>query len=329
MIKSVFILNYREYDKSAVKRLHADELFFSIDAPNRILADARKHFKVFLEFKPFESHGNLIKNIFNEKKDLKALCCPTNRNIWKINLERLKEKISYADGVALDFVRFPSFSAEKFFFSCFCKSCRSFAEENGFDFDILKESALNFYRRDFEKSGYWFEFKRFVLKSYLEYFEEEVCAERRAFVFSPSLAYFVGQDYDVFLRYLDKLHPMVYPEGNLGPACIGYEVYHLSILLNIDLQEVYEILGIKMKNLPKSREKLFKNGMPDEIIYHEVKKLNRSAVPIITTLNLPQDIIKRRFEICRKAGFKRFAIFGFSKKDYKNLVKACSEYCSP
>ncbi len=325
MIESAFILNYKDYDKNAIEKLGIKELFFSLDTPESILADACKSFKVFIEFKPFESHRNPVTNVFDEKKDLKVLSCPTNRELWKRNLDNLRGKIKHADGVVLDFVRYPSFSAGNFFFSCFCENCKKFAEEHGYDFNLIKESALSFYRKDFEKSKYWFEFKNFVLKSYLEYFENKISIEKRAFVFSPSLSYFVGQDYDVFLKYLDKLHPMVYPEGSLGPACIGYEAYHLSLLLNIDLQDVYEILGIKISNLPKSRDELFKNGMPDEIIYHEVKKFRQNSVPIITTLNIPHSRIKRRFELCREAGLKRVAIFGFNKKDYGNLVKACSE----
>ena len=323
MIYSVFILDCRDYEER-LRNLGIRELFFGLDTPEDVLARARRHFSVFVEFKPFESHGNFVENIFKERKDLKALCCPTNEVIWEANIKRLKEKLELADGVALDFVRYPSFSAERFFFSCFCGSCRSFAEENGFDFDLVKESASNFYNRNFKGSEYWFEFKRAVLKRYLEYFSGEVDVEKRAFIFSPSLSYFVGQDYDVFSRYVDELHPMIYPEGNLGPACLGYEAYHLSRLLRISLLEVYDLLEIKTGNLPGSREELLAQGLPEEVVYHEVKKLKHEAVPIVTTLNLPPERIKRRIELCRSAGAERVAIFGFNKKERENLVKACS-----
>ncbi len=314
MIKGAFVLNYKALDERIYK-YGFKELFFSLDTPIELLKDMRRKFRIILEFKPFESNGKYITNIYNEKEDLKALSCPTDIENWERNIEKLREKLSYVDAIALDFVRFPSFSNGKFFLSCFCKNCERFAKDLRYDFNILKDSVIKFLKLDLKGASLWFEYRRKVLEEYLKYIKKRINIEVRAFVFTPTLSYFVGQDYKTFLNYLHKLHPMIYPEGNLGPACIGYEIYHFSKLLNIDVSKVYEILNINIPNLPRTREDLYEKGMPNDIIRYEIEKCKIYGMeriePIITCIKITSDELKIRLDKCKEANVKYIHLFGY------------------
>ncbi len=269
-----------DFDRDFLLSKGFDSLVFPFNTPENVLKEAEKDFKVYLEFKPFE--GGILKNVFGERGTVENLGCPSDDDLRRKNLKKL-EDVCY--DVILDFVRFPSPANGMFFYSCFCDSCRRKARKMGFNLKSIEEGVKGYLKGgDVEGLRDWFEFKKEVIRDYVEGY-----GFKRAFFFSPSICFLVGQDYGFRLH---RFHPMLYPE-DLGPACIGYEVKMLEGPLKT---EVVKALG----------------KIDDSLIGREFKKLKAKSEPII----MISDNIKRRIDMLR--GAERVYIFAYSK-DRKNL----------
>jgi hypothetical protein len=199
-----FIIDIRDFGKH--KRILIDvgieDVFLSFSTSNTDITEARREFNVYREFKLFAKQGteHFVENCCGEKKNLLALGCPSNQELWRINLKALEKKLSrtQVDRVVLDFVRFPSFADGDFFYSCFCKECENFARSLSYDLEDLRKSVKEF--REYFKDGEikfsflssWLELKEDIITSYVETFSETILYEHRAFLFPLSLSQFVG-----------------------------------------------------------------------------------------------------------------------------------------
>ena len=271
-----------EFDPEIFLEIGFESLVFPFDTPKDVLKEAEKDFEVFLEFKPFEN--GIVENVFGEKTNLKALGCPSDEKLRSKNLSKL-EDVEYE--VILDFVRFPSPANGDFFYSCFCENCYEKAKELGYDLDGIKRKVKEYLKTDdISLLEDWFNFKREVIKDYLEW-----SGLKSAFFFTPSLSFLVGQSYDFELKCI---HPMIYPEA-VGPACIEYELSYMKGALK---DAVLKNLGVR----------------GDEVIRKEFQKALKSKAKIEPIIMISKNI-KERLEIVKEA--KKVYIFAYSadKKD--------------
>jgi len=268
-----------EFDPEFFLEMGVESLVFPFSTPKDVLKRAEKDFEVFLEFKPFENGA--VENVFGERANLKALGCPSDERLRSKNLSRL-EDVEYE--VVLDFVRFPSPANGDFFYSCFCENCHKKAKELGYALNEIKRMVKEYLKTDdISLLKEWFSFKREVIKDYLEWSGME-----RAFFFTPSLSFLVGQSYDFGISCI---HPMIYPEA-VGPACIGYELSYMKGSLRDVVLENLEVKG-------------------DEVIGKEFERALKSKAEIEPILMISENI-RERLEMVKKA--KKVYIFSYSNE---------------
>jgi len=267
-----------EFDPEFFLEIGVESLVFPFNTPKDILKNAEKDFEVFLEFKPFEN--GVVEDVFGKKANLKALGCPSDDKLRVKNISKL-EDVEYE--VILDFVRFPSPANGDFFYSCFCENCYKKARELGFNLNEIRGNVKEYLKTDdVSMLEDWFNFKKEVIKDYLEWSEL-----KRAFFFTPSLSFLVGQSYDFELKCI---YPMVYPE-DAGPACIGYELSYMKGALKDEI----------LRNIEKKG---------DEIIRKEFEKALKSKAGVEPIIMISENI-KERLKMLKKA--KKVYIFAYSK----------------
>lgn len=337
MSLGAFVLESSEFEEhqDLLREAGIDRLVFPFDTARRILERARQRFRVFLEFKPFA--GGKVENVYSQRKSLDALGCPSDRELRDRNLAKLVGKLAEVevDGVILDFIRFPSPADGNFFYSCFCQACKRAATSLGYDLESIREKVKEFARRkqvgQSELLSQWFDFKKKVISDDVKEFVEAIGEVRKgAFLFSPSIASLAGQDYRELSSLLDVLHPMIYPEGGLGPACLGFEIHAWLANLKAEsasdaLREMYAFLGVQSSDNPRELETLKVKGLPDEIIEKETRKAlqmsPKAAVePIITVVDIPPDGALRRLEFAIQGGAKGGYLFAFTAEYVDNFA---------
>lgn len=202
--------------------------------------------------------------------------CPNEKILWERGFERAigSLKKEGLKGVFSDGARFASFASGEdimSFFTCFCERCEKKAEALGMDFHRMRREAqkaldvLNA-RGDFKEfmsvmDGDWMEFRSRCTEQYFEEMGRRIKEKNRnnkwgAFVFTPSLAPFVGQSQRVG-KSLDIYAPMIYRKYpfDRGPACLDHEWHALLSRLGcVDGIEKYT--GYE---LPESRD-ILKEG---------------------------------------------------------------------
>jgi hypothetical protein len=308
----------------------------------------------------------MVENVFGERKTLDALGCPNDGEVRARNLEALIQRLeeTAVDGVILDFVRFPSPADGPFFWSCFCSDCKKAADALGYDLEESRKeiggmlgegqprhreqrtadpsTALR--RGSGQGSGQggglrtlaWWAFKSAVITEYVREWSKAVSEVKKgAFLFSPSIAFLVGQDYRAMSALLDSLHPMIYPEGSLGPACLGFEIAALADGLGGDtagsqgLQEMYDLLGLANPTNPGDLGSLRAQGLPDEVIREETESAlalssEAKVEPIITVVDIPPPRVVERIRFALDGGAEGVYLFGFAAK-YRQGFAALGE----
>lgn len=270
-----------DFDPDFFLKMGFESIVFPFSTPKSVLKEAEKDFEVFVDFKPFETNGKyFVENLFGEKADLKTLGCPSNEELKEENASKLEE---FEYEVILDFVRFPSPSNGDFFYSCFCRHCNEKANELGYDLEGIRRNLINYLKTDDVKLlESWFEFKRKVIEKYLDWIEA-----KRAFFFTPSLSFLVGQSYEF---ELECIHSMIYPEA-VGPACIEYELSYMRGSLKDLILKKLEVRG-------------------DELIAKEFEKALKFKAKIEPIIMISENI-RERLEMIKKAG--KVYIFAYSK----------------
>lgn len=169
--------------------------------------------------------------------------CPNARAVSGRNLDAafsFAEKCDGLTGIFVDGARSASFASEEgtsSFFGCFCERCMEEMAALGIDAQATQSgiAALMDYlnggdgdipmiRASMES---WFDFRAACVREYMDGFAARAHAaglKAGAFVFAPTLWYYVGQRPDA-LGALDVVSPMLYRAypHETGTACLSHE----------------------------------------------------------------------------------------------------------
>ena len=169
--------------------------------------------------------------------------CPNDTENNQNNMEKALEyakNIPGLTGIYVDGARFASFASTEginSFFGCFCNECMAKMDKMGFNSASIKDGISMLMDhlagidgeipaiRDAVED--WFNFRAACVREYMDNFAEKahkIGLKAAAFVFAPSLWWFVGQRPET-LTNLDIVSPMLYrayPHED-GPACLSHE----------------------------------------------------------------------------------------------------------
>lgn len=192
--------------------------------------------------------------------------CPNHPQVQRRLLERVEEVVSWGvAGVFLDGIRFASpYEGLETFATCTCQWCARAAEELGFHWgDVLAglqataswlqragEAALCAREGWFSPSDLleglralrapaeWLSFRALAIARVVSQVRRALKARAphmrlAAYLFPPSLAPLVGQDYRLLAQDLEVISPMIYRLGD-GPATLPAEMNGLSQMLGLD-----------------------------------------------------------------------------------------------
>lgn len=169
--------------------------------------------------------------------------CPNARTVSDRNMDAafgFAKKLDGLTGIYVDGARFASFASEEgasSFFGCFCTRCMEKMTALGIDAQATKSGVATL--MDYLNGGdgdipairaameSWFDFRAACVRAYMDSFSARAHAvglKAGAFVFAPSLWYFVGQRPDA-LGSLDVVSPMLYRAypHEKGAACLSHE----------------------------------------------------------------------------------------------------------
>ena len=287
--------------------------------------------------------------------------CPNNPEIRKKTIELIREIIKYdIDGIILDGIRFSSpGSGLGAFFTCFCKNCIEKAKEFGIDLIKVRENIrkvleylynidevikiwevspssilYEIYANNLNLLNSWLKFREMSIVEFVREIRNLVKSyniKLGAYVFTPSLAFLVGQNYNELWKYLDVIKPMIYRIGN-GVACLNYEIYALvrELIKYNKLSEekalslVYDFFGIK-EYAPKTLKELLNNGLKPKIMYREAllaKELIRDKIELSPIIMLNEKSIEESVKMMIKAGINSLDFFAFRKESKPYIEKA-------
>ena len=290
--------------------------------------------------------------------------CPNNPEIRRRTLSQIVEIVRGYDvsSILLDGIRFASpGSGLEAFATCFCDECRKKAAEYGYRFEDMKRAVkrmldvfydfrrawevLHAYRfsptslLDFLASDTalldWFKFREHSVMEFIvdvrnaiKSYSEKVGLG--AYVFTPSLAFLVGQNYEELWRYLDYVKPMIYRIGR-GVACLNFELARIAEdLLRWNpwlgeeelLDAVYKFFGHGGEGYPLSISELRETGLPLSslsIEFEAAKRLlaGRSELHPIIMLRDPE--IGEAVKLGVEAGLDGLDFFVF-REDQKDQI---------
>jgi len=295
--------------------------------------------------------------------------CPNNPDIRRRTLGQVSEIVEKHDisSIVLDGIRFASMgSGIEAFATCFCSNCRNKAEEYGYRFEEMKKSvkkmldAFYDFKRAWEvlqayrsspaglldlivgEQGLldWLEFRERCVAEFIVEVRNAIKPYGRktglgAYVFTPSLAFLVGQNYLELWRYLDFVKPMVYRRGR-GVACLNFELAKTAedlLRWNPWLAEeeligvLYRVFGFQGEEYPLSINKLFEDCLPLsslKIEFQAAKRLlaGRSELHPIIMLDDPQ--IEQAVRLAVETGLDGIDFFSFREEE-KNMIIRVSE----
>lgn len=190
--------------------------------------------------------------------------CPNARMVNDHNMNAAfacAEKLDGLTGLFVDGARFASFASEEgsaSFFGCFCDRCMEKMGAHGIDaqttkngigqlMDYLDGAAgdLPVIRAAMED---WFDFRAACVREYMIAFAARAHASNLkagAFVFAPSLWWYVGQRPDA-LASLDVVSPMLYRAypHETGTACLSHEWAAFRALLSHTARPAEEVASL-------------------------------------------------------------------------------------
>jgi len=339
---------------------------YNIDHINAVKKGGLKVHVVLPAFRIYDKYKDskyLAEDVYGRKHIWFSSGCPNNPELRINLLNKVKEivKALDVDGIILDGIRFASpGSGLEAFATCFCEECRRKADFTfRISFDLMKNSVENllscFYdfkkcreilelydysldsylyvSKNFKHILYWLEFRS---RSIIEVVKDvrnliksiDSSVELGAYVFMPTLALLVGQDYTELWRYLDTIKPMTYRIGR-GVSCLNYELYITArdiLKWNRWLKEeeilkiLYKIFGLDgLENLPKTLDELMSSGMPIDIIYRETsiaRKLIGNKCELHPIIMFHDEYIVKAVQNVIKAGADGVDFFRY-REEYK------------
>lgn len=278
-------------------------------------------------------------NPFGEPAPWFGSACPNAEEVNRFNLNRALEtaKAVHAKGIFVDGARFASFaSAEgpESFFGCFCPRCMSKMIWMGMDAPKIKDSIgkLMLYLRDgtVEKNSIpvlrsaidaWLDFRAACVKEYMDQFAaqaHEAGLQAAAFVFAPSLWWFVGQR-PTSCGALDLVSPMLYrayPHEE-GPACLNHEWAAFQTLLSHTDRPASDLASMLFDMALLSDDPM--KGFPPEHVGVETEAARAMLPRRISVLPIVQTEDDRLAETCQAvldAGADGYGEFMYSQKTF-------------
>lgn len=190
--------------------------------------------------------------------------CPNAGAVSNRNMDAafaFAEKTDGLTGIYVDGARFASFASEEgtsAFFGCFCERCMEKMAALGFDAAATRSGVVQL--MDYLNGGdgdipairdameNWFGFRAACVGEYMEGFCARAHAaglKAGAFVFAPSLWYFVGQR-PAALSSLDVVSPMLYRAypHETGTACLSHEWAAFHALLSNAQRSADEVASL-------------------------------------------------------------------------------------
>ncbi|MCD6563519.1 MAG: hypothetical protein J7K23_06335 [Thermoproteales archaeon] len=321
-------------------------------------------FKIIEKFKSVEY---LAEDPYGRKHIWFGSGCPNNPEIRKYILDRIREIIANYDvkSIILDGIRFASpGSGLEAFATCFCEHCRRKAEDMGFSYDRMKKAVKyllhNLYdfrkiKNDLDSYAYtplslidfteknlglvdWIKFREMSIMEFIKEVKNLILSIRPnvrlgAYIFTPSLAVLVGQNYSEIWKYLDFIKPMVYRIGK-GVACLNYELAIIAkdlLRWNSWLSEeeilriLYKFFGFsEYQNYPLSVKAMLEEGLPISCIEKEfimAKKLVFGKTEIHPIVMLHDSSLGDVVQIAYKTGMDGIDFFTFRKELKDNVIK--------
>lgn len=191
--------------------------------------------------------------------------CPNHPAVQKQHLDNIREwaKTKGAAGIFVDGARFASpcsSSNMHAFFTCFCSHCQGIAEQWGFDFTRMRRDVTALLEtvtgrrttpslKNLRWGGSdltslylalpgvfdWLSFRRQSITAHMQDVRRVLrqvnpTAALAMYIFSPSIAPWVGQDYQALQTHVDIFSPMIYRslQAGEGPACLNKEVSRIG-----------------------------------------------------------------------------------------------------
>ncbi len=315
----------------------------------------------------FKNIKYLAEDPFGRKHIWFGSGCPNNPEIQRYTLNKIEDIVSNYDvkSIILDGIRFASLgSGLEAFSTCFCEHCKRKAEELGFSYEEMKNSVkdllFNFYdirkmKNDLDAYNYtplgfldfaektpslveWIRFRERSIMDYIKEIRNLILSKGTnvklgAYIFTPSLAILVGQNYSEIWKYLDFIKPMIYRIG-MGVACLNYEfsviaedIKRWNIWLSEEeiLRNIYRFFGFeKNEEYPLSIEDLRKNGLPLSAIEKEfimAKKILSGKKELHPIVMLHDKNIDEVVKIAMDTGIDGIDFFTYRKELKSNVLK--------
>lgn len=258
--------------------------------------------------------------------------CPNDKRLISSSLEKVSKLCETPDieGIIIDGARFSSLCSgpRNSFYTCFCGNCEREAERLSFDFEKMKRGAKSLYDKAPDKDAIeeWLRFRSACVTGYLGEFSRIVRSrglEAGAFLFSPSIAPLVGQNYRDLSPLLDIVSPMVYRayKQKEGPACLNHELAAAADEFNfVSLRELSDLFGVDLTVFCSPADIL--SGLSTETAVSECERArdlstDSRAMPI---LDLNDSEIKSIISMLRERDFKEISLFLYNKDYISNLL---------
>jgi len=264
--------------------------------------------------------------------------CPNAAEVNAFNMDKAFETAKKAGvkGIFVDGARFASFASvegSKSFFGCFCDTCMAKMGKFRINAPAVKQGVSDVI--DFLNGGdakdkmpvmhaavdAWFDFRARCVGEYMNSFAVRCHAEgfdAGAFVFAPSLWWFVGQRPDV-LSSLDVVSPMLYrayPHDE-GPACLNHEWAAMHDMLTGTTRTPAEVASMLFDTLILTDDRA--NGLSPEHVGAETaaaRAMLAKRVKLMPIIQTEDDELDKTYEQVMHAGADGCGEFCFDQKAF-------------
>ena len=262
--------------------------------------------------------------------------CPNAADVNKHNMDRAFDIAHQAGvkGIFVDGARFASFAStggKDSFFGCFCDTCMAKMAKFRINGPAVRQGVADV--MDYLKGGdakdkmpvmhaavdAWFDFRARCVGEYMNNFAVRCHAEgfdAGAFVFAPSLWWFVGQRPDV-LSSLDVVSPMLYrayPHAE-GPACLNHEWAAMQEMLSGTSRTSTEVASMLFDTVILSDEPM--KGFPPEHVGVETgaaRAMLAKRAKLMPIIQTEDDQLEKTYEQVMKAGADGCGEFCYDQK---------------
>ena len=305
----------------------------TIEAANKVGLDVYLCSGAFGASGKFSDPAYLARDVNGQSQLWFGSTCPNQPEVRKENLVSIAKMAQTRGikGILMDGARFASPASGSnmdAFYTCFCPVCAKKATDLGFDF-IKMRTAVETISTHQQNQPWadlgetiqglldWLHFRRVCTTEHLLNFCDTVKTVSPGlltgiYIFTPSLSWLVGQNYQDLRGKMDLFSPMIYRDyqAEQGPACLNFELSTLVQEMGKKLlseQQAIALLagltGLPINNSAAAAE-LF-DGLSPQVVGHEVRQarkqigLSNQLIPII---QLDDDLLEESITEVKAAG---------------------------